>query len=222
MLSPSMVPSKCRGVEDLSCRAQARTFGFRGQALAALSRISSLDIITRERGATLSWSKAFCGGKVLHCQPLVTLTNPVGGSAVLSSSSTYAVRHYGISAYGARGGGTSVFVRNLFYNQPVRKKRLKPKAELYDALARMRRIALVLPEVEFVFEDGATSRVLFRRLRNFGLSQRNVSAGGAMQAAFESCFGVSHGCNFVELSGSDSSKMVFTDRRACNIKSTIV
>ena len=42
-------------------------------------------------------------------------------------------------------------------------------------------------------------------------------AGGA-QAAFESCFGVSHGCSFVELSGSESSKMVFTDRRACNIR----
>ena len=144
-------------------QAQARTFGFRGQALAAPVASARW---TSSRGNAVP----LCPGQgVLWRQSASLPSSPahksVGGSAVLvvlltKSGTTVSPRTVPEAA-------AHRFSCAIFLQPACEKERLKPKAELYDALARMRRIALVLPG-EFVFEDGATSRVLFRRLRNFG------------------------------------------------------
>ena len=194
--------SKCAGLRDLLSRSQARTFGFRGQALAALTNVSSLRIITRERGSALSWSKEFSGGKVLHCQPLVTVKN----SKLRFENSM--VKHYGISAYGDKGGGTTVIVSDLFFNQAVRRRRMNPKSEIYNVVTRLRRIAFSLPDIEFELIDEATSKLLFKRLRHFSTSSTGLLSKGWMQRSFESCFGRCHDWDFVELRNTKPSRII--------------
>ena len=99
-IAPSELPtaflrhatSKLRTAEDL---AAIGTLGFRGEALAAISSVSRLDIFSRERGAD--------AGAALH------LEGGVPGD---------------VKAAGCPEG-TTICVRDLFYNTPARMKFMK-------------------------------------------------------------------------------------------------
>ena len=177
--------SKCRSLNDLDAMSQACTFGFRGQALSAIAQVSTCEVITRARGADLSWSKMLRGGKTLHCQPLVAVApRSTHGGWVRQ----HTVNHYGISAYGSGGGGTSVFVRDLFFNQPVRRRRLSPELEVQDAVNRLRCLAVVHPHVEFSLVDESTSRTVFRQCQR---------ANATLKQSFHAVFGRNRSWNLV-------------------------
>jgi DNA mismatch repair protein MutL len=73
------------------------TFGFRGEALASISSVSDLEIRTKRKEDSIGWK--------LQSEPLkAPLIEPFNLEK-----------------------GTQVYVRNLFYNVPARKKFLKPK-----------------------------------------------------------------------------------------------
>ena len=109
-IAPSELPtaflrhatSKLRTAEDL---AAIGTLGFRGEALAAISSVSRLDIFSRERGAL--------SGAKLH------LEGGVPG----------AVEDAGCPE------GTSIIVRDLFYNTPARLKFMKRDSAEATAIA---------------------------------------------------------------------------------------
>ncbi len=185
LLGQPHATSKCRSLGDLDAMSQACTFGFRGQALSAIAQVSACEVVTRARGADLSWSKMFRGGKTLHCQPLVSVAprSTYGGAARQPT-----VNHYGISAYGSGGGGTSVFVRDLFFNQPVRRRRLSPRLEVQDAVDRLRRLAVVHPDVEFSLVDESTSRTVFRQCRR---------VDATLKESFHAVFGRNRDWNLV-------------------------
>ncbi len=109
--------SKLRAAEDL---AAIGTLGFRGEALAAISAVSRLDIITRARGAS-------CGA-ALH------LEGGVPG----------AVEDAGCPE------GTTVIVRDLFYNTPARLKFMKRDSAEAAAIGSLAaHLALSRPDVSF-------------------------------------------------------------------------
>ncbi|MBQ6116584.1 MAG: DNA mismatch repair endonuclease MutL [Oscillospiraceae bacterium] len=116
--------SKLRTAEDL---AAIGTLGFRGEALAAISAVSRVDILSRQTGSD--------EGAVLHLE---------GGAAG-------EVRPSGCPE------GTTIVVRDLFYNTPARMKFMKKdSAEGTAVTGIVTHLALSHPEVSFkLLRDGA-------------------------------------------------------------------
>ncbi|MDH0867560.1 DNA mismatch repair endonuclease MutL [Mitsuaria sp. GD03876] len=112
--------SKIGSLNDLEAVA---TMGFRGEALAAVSSIAELAIVSRFTGATHAWRLEARTGEL----------SPA-----------------------ARARGTSVEVRELFFNTPARRKFLKSEGtELAHCLEALRRHALARPDVGFaVWHEG--------------------------------------------------------------------
>ena len=118
--------SKMRTADDLG---KIGTLGFRGEALAAISAVSRVDIVTRQKGAG-------CGA-ALH------LEGGVPGQVGEAGSPE----------------GTTIAVRDLFYNTPARLKFMrKDSAETAAVAGLMQHLALSHPDVSFKFiKDGTES-----------------------------------------------------------------
>ena len=116
--------SKLRTESDLG---KIGTLGFRGEALAAISAVSRLDIETRQSGAS--------AGSALH------LEGGVPGEVLPA----------GVPE------GTTLYVRDLFYNTPARLKFMKKDtAETAAVNGLMQHLSLSHPDVSFRFiKDGA-------------------------------------------------------------------
>ncbi|MDD3347780.1 DNA mismatch repair endonuclease MutL [Oscillibacter sp.] len=116
--------SKLRQAEDLG---KIGTLGFRGEALAAISAVARVEILTRQTGAATGASLGLDGG--------------VPGR---------------VEEAGAPEG-TTITVRDLFYNTPARLKFMrKDSAETAAVAGLMQHLALSHPDVSFQFvKDGA-------------------------------------------------------------------
>lgn len=96
------------------------TLGFRGEALPSIGRVSRLEIITAQAGDPQAWSLTVEGGRVHPPEPA------------------------------ARPAGTTVRVRDLFFNSPVRKRFLKtPDGEMRLITRMVTAYALAFPGVGF-------------------------------------------------------------------------
>lgn len=115
--------SKIRRQEDLACIG---TLGFRGEALAAISSVSKIDLLTRAQGAENGVRLHLEAGKVLS-------EEPVGCPC-----------------------GTTILMRELFYNTPARMKFMKSDAAESSAVfSVVQQQALAHPEISFRFlKDG--------------------------------------------------------------------
>jgi DNA mismatch repair protein MutL len=120
--------SKIASAEDL---AAISTLGFRGEALPSIAAVSRLTLSTSPRGAA-----AAAAGEGTRVQV------DGGGPALVGPA--------------AAAPGTSVEVRDLFYNTPARRKFLRGElAERRAILDVVTRVALCRPEVGFVLRfDG--------------------------------------------------------------------
>ncbi len=102
------------------------TLGFRGEALAATAAVSKIDLLTRVEGALEGTRLHLEAGKILECED--------AGCPV----------------------GTTIIVRDLFYNTPARMKFMKrDSVEGSAAAAAVGRQALAHPEISFrLIKDG--------------------------------------------------------------------
>ena len=115
--------SKIRTKEDL---AAIGTLGFRGEALAAISSVSRIDLLTRPADAET--------GTKLHLEAgVITDEQPAGCPC-----------------------GTTILVRDLFFNTPARMKFMKSDiAEASAVTVVMQQQALAHPEIRFrLLKDG--------------------------------------------------------------------
>ncbi|XP_047049476.1 DNA mismatch repair protein MLH3-like [Lolium rigidum] len=101
--------------------SSSRSFGSNGEALASLSDISVVEVRTKARGRPNSYCKIIKGSKCSHL---------------------------GIDDQ-REAVGTTVVVRELFYNQPVRRKQMQSshKRELHNVKKCVLRVALIHPQV---------------------------------------------------------------------------
>ena len=115
--------SKLRSAEDL---AKIGTLGFRGEALAAISAVSRVDVLTRRPEDTV--------GAAIHGE---------GG-------------HMGPVREEGAPEGTTIRVADLFYNTPARLKFMKKdSAETAAVAGLMQHLALSHPDISFKFiKDG--------------------------------------------------------------------
>ena len=107
--------SKIKAREDLE---GISTLGFRGEALAAISSVSAVTIITKTPDADIGHMLVSEGGKILD-----------------------------ISEVGC-ANGTAVIVENLFFNVPARRKFLKKDStEAMNCAALVEKVALSRPDI---------------------------------------------------------------------------
>lgn len=113
-------------ISDVSDLENIRTLGFRGEALASIAAVSRLKITTRTASVEEGTQVELESGRITEVQKV------------------------------AARPGTSVAVRDLFYNTPARRKFLKsPGTELRHILTVFRKMAVAYHEREFVlFVEG--------------------------------------------------------------------
>lgn len=150
--------SKLRTAYDLEAIG---TLGFRGEALAAISAVSRVEVMTRTADA------------------------PLGASLSLEGGVPGEIEEAGCPL------GTTMVVRDLFYNTPARLKFMKKdSAEGAAVFAVVQRVALSHPEVSVKFirdgkqelltpGDGALQSAVYAVLgRELALGFREVKCGG--------------------------------------------
>lgn len=112
-----------------------RTFGFRGEALPSMAAVARMRITSRAAGAAEAWSIEARGGDIGAPKPA------------------------------ARGVGTEIELRDLFYATPARLKFLKTERAEAQAIAEtVKALAMAAPDVAFTLTDtGASpSRQVFK------------------------------------------------------------
>lgn len=108
------------------------TFGFRGEALFSIAAVSRLRLTTCSRDSKRGWTIDAAGGKV------------------------------GSEHEAAPVAGTTVEVRDLFYNMPARLKFLKSDASEKGHLVRaIEEAALAHPEASFVYKSEGRAAIQF-------------------------------------------------------------
>lgn len=114
-----------------------RSKGFRGEALASIAAVSHVELITRQSSNDL--------GKIIRIQ----------GNKIVENKST-------VSKI-----GTSIMVKNLFYNIPARRNFLKSdNVELKHIINEFHRISIAHSEIKFIFKNND--------LELFNLSKSNL------------------------------------------------
>ncbi len=97
-----------------------QTKGFRGEALASIAAIAHVELKTKQESDEIGTQIIIEGSKVIHQDPVATPT------------------------------GTSIAVKNLFYNIPARRNFLKSDTvETRHIIDEMQRIALAHPSITF-------------------------------------------------------------------------
>lgn len=126
---------------------QLHTKGFRGEALASIAAIAHVEMNTRP-------DKDEVGTKLI-----------IEGSKVVSQEVTVTPK------------GTSIAVKNLFYNIPARRNFLKSEnVELRHIIDEFQRVALAHPDIQFVFYSNG-SEIFSLPVSN--LRQRIVNVFGS-------------------------------------------
>ncbi|HQP80205.1 MAG TPA: DNA mismatch repair endonuclease MutL [Paludibacteraceae bacterium] len=114
--------SKITQVQDLF---SLRTMGFRGEALASIAAIASVEVRTRLANCDCGTFIEVAASKVLKQEPC------------------------------SCPEGTSFLVKNLFFNVPARRKFLKSnETEMRQIIQEFQRIVLVYPEIHFELLNG--------------------------------------------------------------------
>lgn len=126
---------------------QIRTKGFRGEALASIAAISHMEMKTRLRESEIGSKITIAGSELKNQEPC------------------------------AAAHGTSISVKNLFYNTPARRNFLKSDAvEMRHIVEEFERVALAHPDVGFSLHHNDNE--LFN-LKSSALRQRIVNVFGS-------------------------------------------
>ncbi len=111
-------------IHDVDDLHRITTYGFRGEALASISAVSRFELTSSDRAGGEGWRVRVEGKSIVSSEPA------------------------------AHDRGTTVRVRDLFFNTPARKRFLKSTVtERKRILETILSFALILPEVELHFVD---------------------------------------------------------------------
>ena len=116
-------------IASLEDLERVATLGFRGEALASIAVVSHLTLTSRRVGDKHAWTLAASGAEISKIAPA------------------------------ASGSGTSVEVRDLYFNTPARRKFLKSEATEYAHCEEaFKRSALSRPEVGFTLQHNGRAQ----------------------------------------------------------------
>ncbi|MGV3590525.1 MAG: DNA mismatch repair endonuclease MutL [Gammaproteobacteria bacterium] len=136
--------SKISTLEDLE---RIVSLGFRGEALASISSVSRLNMISRRHGADSAWQVEAEG------RDMASTVSPA-----------------------AHPPGTSVEVRDLFFNTPARRKFLRTEQTEFQRIEDMvKRVALSRFDVQFTVQHNQRVIHRFDRAQSLQERQRRVA-----------------------------------------------
>ncbi|KNZ81633.1 DNA mismatch repair protein Mlh1 [Termitomyces sp. J132] len=126
ILAERFTTSKLKTFSDLS---RIQTYGFRGEALASMSHVSHLSVVTKTKSESCAWKACYVDGH---------LTPPKPGQSVDPKPC-------------AGNDGTTITIEDLFYNTPTRLSALKSSSEEYSRILDvLTKYAIHNPKVAFV------------------------------------------------------------------------
>ena len=103
------------------------TKGFRGEALASIAAVAQVELTTAQEGEEIGTELVIAGNKIISQQPSVV------------------------------NKGTSIAMKNLFFNVPARRKFLKADSvEFRHILDEFHRVVLAHPDIHFYLYNNAT------------------------------------------------------------------
>lgn len=121
-----------------------KTLGFRGEALASIAAVSQVQITTKPKDQMYGISLEISGGNIISKQEVGT------------------------------PDGTTIIVRNLFFNVPARQKFMKsPQAEAAKIGEIVTRLALSRPNISFKYINN--NNIMFTTPGNNNLEQTIIS-----------------------------------------------
>ena len=116
-------------IASLEDLERVATLGFRGEALASIAAVSHLTLTSRRAGDQHAWTIAASGAELSKIAPA------------------------------ASGSGTSVEMRDLYFNTPARRRFLKSEATEYAHCEEaFKRIALSRPEAGFTLQHNGRAQ----------------------------------------------------------------
>ncbi|KAI0764880.1 DNA binding protein [Fomes fomentarius] len=125
ILAERFTTSKLSTFSDLK---RLTTYGFRGEALASISYVSNLTVVTKTKADTCAWKASYGDGALTPAKAgMTTEPKPCAGN-----------------------DGTTITVENLFYNTPTRLSALRGSSEEYGRIVDVvMRYAVHNPHVSF-------------------------------------------------------------------------
>ncbi|KAF9041304.1 DNA mismatch repair protein MutL [Panaeolus papilionaceus] len=133
ILAERFTTSKLSTFSDLQ---KLTTYGFRGEALASMSHVAHLTVVTKTKKDTCAWKASYIDG-------------------VLSDLKT---RQKAEPRPCAGNDGTTITIENLFYNVPTRLSALRSPSEEYSKILDvMTKYAVHNPKIAFVCKKEGSS-----------------------------------------------------------------
>lgn len=124
-------------ISELADLGNIRTLGFRGEALASIASVARVEMITKQRGEMAAAKVRIEGGKLID----------VGEAAGPE--------------------GTSITVRELFFNTPARRKFMRSEAtENYHMTSVITHYALSNPGISFIYLNNGREKIRAAPARN--------------------------------------------------------
>ncbi|KAJ7207096.1 histidine kinase-like ATPase [Mycena pura] len=126
ILAERFTTSKLSTFSDLS---RITTYGFRGEALASMSHVARLSVVTKTKLETCAWKAHYLDGLLVEGKPGQTAEpKPCAGN-----------------------DGTTIIIEDLFYNTPTRLSALRSASEEYSRILDViTKYAVHNPKVSFV------------------------------------------------------------------------
>ncbi|KAJ6631150.1 DNA binding protein [Mycena sp. CBHHK59/15] len=126
ILAERFTTSKLSTFSDLS---RITTYGFRGEALASISHVARLSVVTKTKAETCAWKAHYLDGALVEAKPGQTAEpKPCAGN-----------------------DGTTIVIEDLFYNTPTRLSALRSASEEYSRILDvLTKYAVHNPTVSFV------------------------------------------------------------------------
>ena len=156
------------------------SLGFRGEALASICSISKLEMITKTKDELVGTKVCSEGGKIISKEPIGT------------------------------NNGTSIIIKDIFYNTPVRQKFLKSThAETINIVDLINKLAIGNPNIQF-------------RYINNNKITLNTPGDGNLLSAIRSIYGkdicdnlleINYECKYFKLSGYIGNNNVYRSNK---------
>ncbi|KAF9003434.1 histidine kinase-like ATPase [Cyathus striatus] len=133
ILAERFTTSKLSTFADLS---HIRTYGFRGEALASMSHVAHMTVISKTKKDTCAWKATYSDG---------ALVDPKSGKLTQPKPC-------------AGNDGTTIIIEDLFYNTPTRLSALRNTSDEYSKILDvMTKYAAHNPKVAFVCKKAGSS-----------------------------------------------------------------
>ncbi|KAF9457554.1 DNA mismatch repair protein MutL [Collybia nuda] len=133
ILAERFTTSKLSTFSDLS---HIRTYGFRGEALASMSHVAHLSVVTKTKSDSCAWKAYYSDG---------VLVEPKAGQTSDPKPT-------------AGNDGTTIIVEDMFYNTPTRLSSLRSASEEYSRILDvLTKYAVHNPRVSFVCKKAGSS-----------------------------------------------------------------